>query len=58
MRVYALVSYYVQSIIEVFSIREEADEFLEEVREDEPELAEMLGIEAFELGEESLRPRR
>jgi hypothetical protein len=41
-RVYALFSYHVQSNIEVFSTREEAEEFLEKVREDEPELAHSL----------------
>lgn len=45
MKVYALVSYYVQSIIEVFATREAAERFLDEVRQDEPELAEMLGVE-------------
>ena len=51
--VYALVSYHVQSIIEVFSDRAAAEKFLEEVRQDEPELAEMLGVDAIELGEEN-----
>jgi hypothetical protein len=38
--------------MEVFSTREEAEEFLEDVRHDEPEVAEMLGIEAIEFGEQ------
>jgi hypothetical protein len=42
-RVYALVSYHVQSIVEVFSTREKAEAFLAEVRSDDPELAAMLG---------------
>jgi hypothetical protein len=35
-----------------FSVtRKEAEAFLEEIREDEPELAEMLGVEAIDVGE-------
>jgi hypothetical protein len=47
-RVYALVSYKVQSIIDVFPTQEAAEAFIEEVRRDEPD-PEMLGVEAIEL---------
>jgi hypothetical protein len=51
-RVYVLVSSQVHCVIEVSSTREEAEEFPAEVRQDEPELAAMLGVEAIELMEE------
>jgi hypothetical protein len=52
-KVYAVVSFHVQIIIEVFPTRDEAEGFIEEVREDEPELAAMLGVEAIEPDERS-----
>jgi hypothetical protein len=35
----------------VFIRREDAERFVEEVRDDEPDLAELLSIEPIELGE-------
>jgi hypothetical protein len=49
LRVYALVSYSVQTVIELYATAEEADRELEEVRGDDPERAGTLGIEAIEL---------
>jgi hypothetical protein len=48
-RVYAVVSSCVQGVIEVFSTCEEAEEFIEEVRYDDPKLAAMLGVEALSV---------
>jgi hypothetical protein len=49
--VYAVISDLVQDAIEVFRTRGEADSFVEEVRQDDAELAAMLSIEAIELAE-------
>ena len=38
-----------EQAIELFARREDAERFVEEVRDDEPELAELLSVEAVEL---------
>ncbi|MGH3041578.1 MAG: hypothetical protein ACRDNG_07550 [Gaiellaceae bacterium] len=48
------MSYHVQGIIEVFSTEQKAEQFIEEVWDDEPELTETLGIETIDLEEENL----
>jgi hypothetical protein len=50
MRVFAVVSTETEQAVEVF-VREDAERFLENVRADEPELAERLRLEAVELDE-------
>jgi hypothetical protein len=52
-KVYAILSYQVQTVIKLFSTQEEAEVFLAELRADEPELAAMLRVEVIEVGEES-----
>jgi hypothetical protein len=38
-----------EEAVEVFIRREDAERFVQEVRDDEPELAELLSVEAIEL---------
>lgn len=52
-RVYAVVSSSLESAIDLFATRDEAEAMLTDVRQDEPELAEMLRVEVINLGEES-----
>lgn len=54
MRVYAVVSSDSREAIELFVMRDDAEAMLEEVRQDEPALAEALAVEVILLGEESL----
>jgi hypothetical protein len=39
-----------EEAVDVFIRREDAERFVEEVRDDEPELAELLSIEPVKLG--------
>jgi hypothetical protein len=52
-KVHAVLTATGKETIELFSTREEAEGFLAEVRGDEPDLADSLGIEAIEIGEEN-----
>jgi hypothetical protein len=54
MRVYAVVSRDLREAIDLFVARDDAEAMLEEVRQDEPLLAEALRVEVISLGEESL----
>ena len=47
--VYAVVSAETEKAVDMFVRREDAERFLEEVRGDDPELAELLRLEAIEL---------
>ena len=49
MLVYGVVSGETEKAIELFVRREDAERFLEDVRADEPELAERLRLEPVEL---------
>jgi hypothetical protein len=51
--VYAVISDLVQDAIEVFRTRGEADSFVEEVRQDDAELAAMLEVVAIKVSEEN-----
>jgi hypothetical protein len=53
-RVYAVVSRDLREAIDLFVARDDAEAMLEEVRENEPALAEALSVEVISLGEESL----
>ncbi len=54
MRVYAVVSRDLREATDLFVARDAAEAMLEEVRQDEPALAEALRIEVITLGGESL----
>jgi hypothetical protein len=47
--VHAVVSTETEKAVETFVRREDAEPFLEEVRGDDPELAELLRLEPVEL---------
>jgi hypothetical protein len=47
--VFAVVSAQLEAAIERFVRSEDVERFLEEVRDDAPELAELLSVEAAEL---------
>jgi hypothetical protein len=47
--VYAVVSAETEKAVELFVRRKDAERFLEEVRGDDPELAELLRLEPVEL---------
>ena len=49
MLVYAVVSAETEHAVELFVRREDAERFLEEVRDDDSELAELLRLEPVEL---------
>ena len=49
MIVYSVVSAETEAAVELFVRRDDAERFLAEVREDEPELAEALRVEPVEL---------
>ncbi len=53
MLAYAVVSAETQKAVELFVRREDAERFLENVRADEPELAERLRLEPIQLTEPS-----
>ena len=54
---YGVVSAQTEKVVEFFLEREAAEAMIGEVREDEPELAENLRVEAIELGaRRGLRP--
>ena len=50
MRFYGVVSTQTERVVEFFLEQEAAEAMIGEVREDEPELAEELRVEAIELG--------
>jgi predicted Fe-Mo cluster-binding NifX family protein len=52
-RVYAVVGSQLEEAIELFVRREDAEAMVEDVRRDEPELAETLAIEVITLGEQN-----
>jgi hypothetical protein len=47
--VYGVVRAQTEEALELFIRREDAERFLDEVREDEPGLAELLSVEAVDL---------
>ena len=47
---YAVVSAQSEEAIELFVRREDAERFVEEVRDDEPELADLLHVGQIQLG--------
>jgi hypothetical protein len=47
--VYGVVSAQTEEALELFIRREDAERFLKEGRDDEPELAELLGVEPVDL---------
>ncbi len=49
MLAYAVVSAETQKAVELFVHREDAERFVEEVREDDAALAELLSVEPVEL---------
>ena len=49
MRVFAVVSDETEQAVALFVRREDAETFLDEVRADEPETAELLRLEPVEL---------
>ena len=49
MLVYAVVSAEMEKAVELFVRREDAERFLDEVHDDDPELAELLRLEPAEL---------
>ena len=49
--VYGVVSARTHEALELFIRREDAERFVAEVREDEPELAELLSVEKIQLGD-------
>ena len=49
MLIYGVVSTRTEEALELFIRREDGERFVEEVRDDEPELAELLSVEAVEL---------
>jgi hypothetical protein len=52
-RVYAVVGSRLEEAIELFVRREDAEAMVEDVRHDEPELAETLAVEIVALGEQN-----
>jgi hypothetical protein len=50
---YGVVTSYDESLVEFFHVREDAERFLERVRQDDPELAAELRVEVLEV-EQSL----
>jgi hypothetical protein len=51
-RVYAVVGSFLEEAIELFVRKEDAEAMVEDVRHDEPELAETLTVEVITLGEQ------
>ena len=51
MLVFAVVSAKTEKAVELFLRREDAERFLDEVRQDEPALAHSLRLERIELGD-------
>jgi hypothetical protein len=49
--VYGVVSTPTEEALELFIRREDAERFVTEVRDDEPELADLLRVERIELGD-------
>jgi hypothetical protein len=49
-RVYGVVSSETEETLELFVRREDAEAFVDEVRGDEPDLADLLHVEPIELG--------
>jgi hypothetical protein len=47
---FGVVSAQTERVVEFFLQREDAEAMISEVREDEPELAELLRVELVELG--------
>jgi hypothetical protein len=52
-RVYAVVGSLLEEAIELFVRKEDAEAMVEDVRHDEPELAETLTVEVITLGEQN-----
>jgi hypothetical protein len=52
-RVYAVVGSRLEEAIELFVRREGAEAMVEDVRHDEPELAETLAVEVIARGEQN-----
>jgi hypothetical protein len=46
---YAVVNNQLESVVEFFPTREQAEQFIAEVEQDEPETATLLRVEAVEL---------
>jgi hypothetical protein len=53
-RVYAVVGSLLEGAIDLFVRRVDAEAMVEDVRHDEPELAETLTIQVITLGEQNL----